>query len=452
MLWSGVEAMVHSREFPDCPTGLPAEMRAVRSLRRGYTLVEMLVTIFIVMLITAATIPLVLPAVEGRRAREAARAVSVMLGSARSRAMELGRPCGVMLERFAGQPQFCTTLTPCEVPEPYAGDTLASMVSLAEVHTTGAVRNTWIAVVPNYGTDLGWVDPSMVNSTILGDALVRPGDLIQFNNTGPRYRLEIDWTSLATPFWYVAYNVDGDGDGVLDGWNANGLRVTQVAVPSGAVKYRVFRQPVKSASASVVLPESMVIDLMCSGLHGTIDLLNREDHDTFYPLFWEAGNVNNGMRYTAPAVDPLFFDTTTSEEQKPVTIMFGPSGSLEQVYHYGDLVAPVRTVGETHDAPVYLLVARREQVPVQSALTRADWPVNMRMESWRDAENLWVVVEPRNGRVAAFPCMVVPNSHPRTGWLPLTGAAPFSTVQRLYSGINASRTTARTSVHGLGAQ
>ena len=53
----------------------------------GLTLVELLVVIVILLAVTAAAIPVVLPAVENRRIREASRLVTSYMAGARSRAM-----------------------------------------------------------------------------------------------------------------------------------------------------------------------------------------------------------------------------------------------------------------------------------------------------------------------------------------------------------------------------
>ena len=61
---------------------------------------------------------------EERRVREAARAVNVYISSARNRAIEIGRPCGVIFRRANGTnfPTASTVLDQCEVPPTYAGD------------------------------------------------------------------------------------------------------------------------------------------------------------------------------------------------------------------------------------------------------------------------------------------------------------------------------------------
>ena len=61
----------------------------------------MLVVVTIMMLLVAVSATAFRPANDSRRIREAARAINVYLGSARNRAMETGRPCGVIFRRFS---------------------------------------------------------------------------------------------------------------------------------------------------------------------------------------------------------------------------------------------------------------------------------------------------------------------------------------------------------------
>ena len=103
---------------------------AAMRTRQGLTLLELLVVILIMLMLTGLAIPVLAPALANRRQREAARAVNAYIGAARERAVALGRPVGVKLERFPGQPDMCTTLSYVEVPPPYAGDTFDARLAV----------------------------------------------------------------------------------------------------------------------------------------------------------------------------------------------------------------------------------------------------------------------------------------------------------------------------------
>ena len=99
---------------------MPADRH--KPIRRAVTLVELLIVVSIITLLAAIALPAMQTGMESRRTREAARAVHVFFASAQVRALELGRPVGVMLERSTIDPRACTLVRQVEVPPPYAGD------------------------------------------------------------------------------------------------------------------------------------------------------------------------------------------------------------------------------------------------------------------------------------------------------------------------------------------
>ena len=66
--------------------------RTARGDRRAFTLVELLVVIFIVVLISAATLPAVLPALSQRRVSEGSRLIQSELARARDAAVRANAP------------------------------------------------------------------------------------------------------------------------------------------------------------------------------------------------------------------------------------------------------------------------------------------------------------------------------------------------------------------------
>ena len=124
--------------------------------RRGITLIELLVVIVILSIVTAASIPMLTSGMEQRRVREAARLVSSYISSAKSRAVETGRPSGVMIQRYTpaaitasggggglqSLPGYAMSLVMVDIPAPYSGDTTGSM----------AIVSTQLISGINYGT------------------------------------------------------------------------------------------------------------------------------------------------------------------------------------------------------------------------------------------------------------------------------------------------------------
>lgn len=68
-----------------------------REKQTGFTLVELLVVLFIVGLISAATLPVIIPTLNQRQVQEGSRIVQQALLNARFAAMSTGRPAGVRL-------------------------------------------------------------------------------------------------------------------------------------------------------------------------------------------------------------------------------------------------------------------------------------------------------------------------------------------------------------------
>ena len=306
--------------------------------RSAFTLIEMLVVVSIVMILTLAAVTRMQPAAESRRIREAARALNVYFSTARSRAMETGRPCGVMLRAFRKAdgtvvtPPFMMIADQCEIPPSYCGDTDQS-----------------VATVINNGSTLTVTLPNDAPANLL-----KQGDTVQFGCQGPSYSIDqntpVDSKSgfvIATgTTWTLTCDVP---TGLVVPWTA-----TAQSVP-----YRVFRSPVKSAATSLQLPASSVIDMDASG----IDTVTSFD----------------------PAGGP-----------GDVVILFSPNGSVYQVWinsaGYGAGGSPLVS------QPIFILVGKRERIgnAAQSPQNAGNRPL---WANWQDLDNEWVVINPQTGLV-----------------------------------------------------
>jgi type II secretory pathway pseudopilin PulG len=304
----------------------------------------MLVVVTIMMMLVAAAATQMRPATESRRIREAARALNVYLGSARNRAMETGRPCGVMFHRFAGATSAVMNLDQCEVPPRYAGQQTTSMAKIAIVG---------VAINVTFCTDA-----SGATAELLPNTTVKPNDLIQFGCQGPTY--------------YIVSNVDGAVDGTT-GFLSNVSTVT-VALYNPApgqtapwsttamiLSYQILRSPVKSAATPLQLPASTVLDLAYSGV-GT-------------------DPAGSGIVSFGPGV-----------VNDVVCILFSSNGSVYSVSS--------AALNGVVTQPIFLLLGKRERVGnlPQTTLTTANDP------SWanfQDLNNVWVVINPQTGLVSS---------------------------------------------------
>jgi Tfp pilus assembly protein FimT len=243
----------------------------------------MLVVVAIMMLLLAMAATRMKPANESRRIRESARALNIYLSTARNRAMETGRPCGVILHRFAGATSAVMSLDQCEVPPCYCGETTNAALAFTTVNVAHGVATIATTVTP----------PSSFNQ-----AMVSVGDLIQFNFQGPLFTINGLGPAAVTATLDVS-----QGQSVP--WSTT----------SPPVPYRIYRLPsstsattFKGQAQSLQLPASTVVDMDASGIDGT-------------------------------PIDP--FSAATGD----VGILFSPNGSVYSAYYVGgastNVTAPI---------------------------------------------------------------------------------------------------------------
>ncbi|MDO4630102.1 MAG: prepilin-type N-terminal cleavage/methylation domain-containing protein [Planctomycetia bacterium] len=193
------------------------------SVRRGMTLIELLVVSAIMLTLMAVSVPVLTPIAETRVARETARGVQSALESARARAIQLGRPCGVALMPFHSDFKFgCITMEQLTAPPSYLGKCSAS--------------------------------GGNVNVSDLPIALKR-GDSVQVNGVGARLSV-----SGTTP------NVGAGFDQVYDftgyGTDANDCLIHYFPVSESG---NAFAKAL-GIETSYMLPKGYIVDLYYSGV------------------------------------------------------------------------------------------------------------------------------------------------------------------------------------------
>ena len=214
----------------------------------------MLIVITIIVILVGMATTLMRPDTEGRRIREAARMINVYISTARNRAMETGRPCGVVLETFNGT-DAVMLLDQCDVPPLYCGETEGS-VARVQYDSATTVRVT-------LQTTGGATEP-------LPECMVRRTDLIQFNGQGPMYSIDnttpVGSDDTKPNFNFVLPTTSFTAT-VVDPMQAPSLPWTTTGT---VVSYRIFRQPIKSAATPLQLPASVVVDMGASGIDGGV--------------------------------------------------------------------------------------------------------------------------------------------------------------------------------------
>ncbi|MCX7424441.1 MAG: prepilin-type N-terminal cleavage/methylation domain-containing protein [Planctomycetia bacterium] len=338
------------------PETSPPVPRGGQSLRRGLTLVELLVVITIMMLLAAFVLPKFQLNSKTRKIREAARMISVYLGVARNRAVETNRKCGIMLQRLANQPRGAAMLFQVEVPPLYAGDTMDARVRVQYI--PGAVP----------GSDRVFIQEELAGLNIT-NTLVRIGDKIQFNGQGP-------WYEIIGP---DALNEKGEAkaDGVLDPPASGPVQMLARVDPaywnrvpwtssSAPVPFQIERQPLETMAPPVELPTDTVVDLDASGT-----------------------NENPGL-----------FGTGAGS----VIVMFSPSGNVSE-YYYTNYAGTRESRALTE--PMFFLVGKESQLGEgPAAALEAN---EEKLENWRILTNLWVAINPQSGLVSVAENAATPN-------------------------------------------
>jgi len=257
--------------------------RCSSSPRRAITLVELLVVIAIIGILATLALRQMRLGVEERGVREAARSVNVYLGSARNRAMELGRPVGVLIERLPTNPDAAMVLRQVDSPPPYAGDMFDARIVL-----TPAGGNLWSVSFRPSGAGDSW--PRLVNS----------GDLLRLNYQGPLYVVEMP---------------DANNKLTIRLRNANDLTYgprLPADVLSAGVPFQVYPRPIPAGVAPLSLSLESVIDLQFSGLadpnNANLFSAQRTGGAAIYIMFSPNGGVDrvSAGAFNGPVTQPIF--------------------------------------------------------------------------------------------------------------------------------------------------
>lgn len=401
-------------------------MTRTQTIRRGFSMVELLIVVAISMLLIAIAIPFVRPALENNKLREASRQLNTFLVGAKARAAESGRPFGVRLVRSSidntGDPNDCYRLQYVEVPPAYSGDLDNATITvgprqpgLSPLVTADPSVNPYFSLMAATYTDSNtppnniplcfsaWLDPTKsqnTNSQLLADSASRfaiigsetpreawdramsvaamsPGDSIQFGFQGFRYLIVDLYMDGARPMLTLAA-LSGTTQAPMPGyqhWPVNpAVGANQPFVtPQDNKQYQIIRKPRIAGSAMIELPSDVSIDLSMSGSSAS-------------------GNEFFASSNPANPADLTYLDT------KPIDIVFDTSGQMSMLL-MGGAIQPA-------NKSVHLLIAKTEFV-VSGVGGRAATPVGnefgvdplKRSANLANSECYWVTVQHPTGTV-----------------------------------------------------
>ena len=267
------------------------------SCRRGakpaYTLVEILVVLFILMLVAAIALPTVKDLLSNQKVTRAAQNMTAFISKARSRAIAEEKPFGVLIERgvgvddtgnVVGLSQSIRLRQIAGVP-PYTGDASNAYAILKDDPMFPNVEIAEFTVKDNQLLSLSrniYSDTSLTPQQQDEAAPIRNGDYLEL--PGGRM-VPITFMPYTVPAGYVLPNgaVTPSGGNTarttLEQQDANTEDKVRVwfsltrLYPDGArslagsrVKYRIHRRPVVSSVTPFSMPRGVALDLNFSGV------------------------------------------------------------------------------------------------------------------------------------------------------------------------------------------
>jgi type II secretory pathway pseudopilin PulG len=367
------------------------------------TLVELLITVTIVTLLMAVSIPLVRSTLEGDKLRESSRQLNMMLTQARARAIERGRPVGVWFQRLMPQnPNACSELYFAESPPPYYGDVNGATAYLVDDPSIPAAGST-DPLIPLPGeADTICFD---ARSSLFASYAI-PGDIIRFNRSS-HYFVLLTINATATTL-----NIGGGVNASIAG-TATFKRIFRESVipsrvnlaattPAEGVPFEVLRHPKKLNNAPLQLADGTVVDLAFSGIGAEgIQFAYRAA-----PAPPSADHVIIAFDARG-ALSYAFFDNAPQDVDGPVHFLLGTLDQLDIADSTPDMPNPI-----TYDA-------------------RPNSPAIPYDKNLANLASLWVTVGSRNGTVTtaenAFDLRPGP---PATAWAGLPGPPYFTNTMR----------------------
>ncbi|MCP4194085.1 MAG: prepilin-type N-terminal cleavage/methylation domain-containing protein [Planctomycetaceae bacterium] len=322
--------------------------------RRGLTLTELLVVVSIMVIVAGALVPMVQPLLKGRNPREAARQLNVMMAGAQARAMATGRSAGIWLERAAHEPNDPPELWYsvykvylAEEPVPYSGDFDDSRVAITQANS-----GVWQA---NFLPDISCCQSAAT--------LVQIGDFIRLNQRGPRYPIVgMDTTK-------ISFTVPPQ--------TPRPMTPARYLNSTTGTTFEIFRQPIKSASSPIEMPNNTAIDLSVSGF---------ADLNTGTPSLTK-------FREMSPEYD--------------IAIMFSPDGGIDHIFFISH-EPNIPTFAVRPASNISLLIGRSDKVgrDLQKATNITNDAAQnvtgpMGLASLEEKANIWLTIASHSGRVSS---------------------------------------------------
>lgn len=346
---------------------------ASKTSRRGFTLVELLVVIGIMLALVAIALPSIRFLTKGNTVREAARVVNTFIASARSDAAtnDFG---GVWIER-GNDPNKATRIYKIRRPQRYSGDfedTKAQIVHGDDFGTCVAAGNFTMNAVFNADQNtLFYRDSNGVRG-------INVNDRIQFDNKGVWFVIQEICEVLPDPidpsdpdrieFFVCEIALSGsdfsrDSMNQFDGYNAYAKPPLEEEV-----SFRIERTPMISTRDYVQLPKGTYINLADSGF--VVD-------DFGLPA--DSDMRGSGAEFRSPI---------GVNKATPIIITFRKDGSVDRVDYELNTGSGYTNKSQFPPSSMYFHVTNERE-----DLDRSISPLN-------DLDSLWISISRSGGLVA----------------------------------------------------
>lgn len=377
------------------------EPRTPAPRRRGYTLVEMLVVVTILIMLVAAALPVAKKMMDGSQVREASRQFSSYWQMAKARALNTGRPCGIYfpfptpplgvpLESTLGMTaQQMATYWPvrqvtqmqlAEIPPPYSGGASYSrgriMVVPGATAPATPLQFVPLGPVPDPMTGIYPID---TGEMAILTSLINVGEsfLVRFDYRGPWFILQrvVD-SSGNTHFNYTGKSQTGL---TFAPQNQSNYQPPAAILPNHpGFKYQIVRMP-RPIGNPLELPRGTCIDITYSG-------------------------VGNSSRQFPPP--PGGFTATPNG----LIILLTPNGGIDSMF----VTTPTGAAFSALSNPIaslYFLLGKVEKVPADNSVVGLINPAqftNLDSSNLADPNSLWVVLNRGTGQVTTAENMPPP--------------------------------------------
>ncbi len=313
--------------------------RFMSSDSRGFTLVELLITITILVSLAVIVIPTVRLLTRDRKVRETARVVGSMFAAAREQAAVDGL-AGVEIVTNPNVPQYATTLYRLRALPEFRGDYYDHAVAVENVMPPPNSTTAGSATVRFYRRN----PPMPIQQRISLE--LKPGDFIELNDGGVWYLITNVVKTLVPPFETIAVNIRIQPNEPIPPHNP-------VSPHELLVDFMAIRQPQRVETSVINLPPRLFVNMGYSG-HG---------------------------------VDTNQFATVAPNGS--IEVWFDRKGSVDRINQDGVLSYPVGSV--------YLLICTGDGDEVY---TTDLVPTPTNTPFIEDADNRWLVIDKGTGNVS----------------------------------------------------